>query len=81
MDVDDLLVLGSGDRDIGGDPNFDRCVNGGQHSVCLRVSQGDDEVGELGRVIFAGMGDYVCSVWCVLYCRCCAEVVRGDSGE
>ncbi len=63
LDVDDLLVLGSCDRDGGGDPNFDRCVNGDQHSVCLRVSQGDDEVGELGGVILADMGDYVCSVW------------------
>ncbi len=60
--MDDLLVLGFGDRDGGGDPNFDRCVNGDQHCVCLRVSQGDDEVGELGGVILADMGDYVCSV-------------------
>ena len=66
LDVDDLLVQGSCDRDCGGDSNFDRRVNGGQHGVYLRVSQGDDEVGELGGVILADTGDYICSVWCGL---------------
>ena len=47
----------------------------------LGVSQGDDEVCELGGVIRAGMGDYVRSVWCGLKRRCCAEVVGGDYGE
>ena len=64
--MDDLLVLRSGDRDGGGDPNFDRCVNGGRHRVCLRVSQGDDKVGELGGVLLADVENYVCSVGCGL---------------
>ena len=58
----DLLVLGPGDCDVGGDSNFDRCINGGQHCVCLGISQGDDKVGELGGVILADVRDYVCSV-------------------
>ncbi len=81
LDVDDLLLLGSYDRDCGGDSDFDRCVYGGQHCVCLGVSKGDDEVGELGGVIFADMGDNVCSVWCGLKRRCCDEVDWGDYGE
>jgi len=63
LDVDNLLMMGSGDCDGGGDPNFNGCVKGDQHCICLRVSQGNDKVGELGGVILANMGDYVCSVW------------------
>ena len=59
----DLLVLGSFDSDGGGDPNSDRCIDGGQHCICLGVSRRDDEVGELGGVILADVRDYVCSVW------------------
>jgi len=47
LDVNDLLVAGSRNGDGGGEPYFDRCVDGGQHCVCFRVSQGDDKVGEL----------------------------------
>ena len=57
-------MVGSSDCDGGGDPNFNRWVNGGQHCVCLGVSQGDDKVGELGGVVLADVGDYVCSVGC-----------------
>ena len=35
--VHDLLVLGPCDGDGGGDSHFDSCVDGGQHSICLRV--------------------------------------------
>ncbi len=66
LKVNDLLVMGSGDRDGGRDPNFDRCVSGDQHCVRLGMSQGDDEVGELGGVILADVGDYVCTVGCGL---------------
>ena len=64
MDVDNSLMVGSSESDGGGDPNFNRCVNGGQHCVCFGVSQGNDKVGELGGVVLADVGDYVCSVRC-----------------
>ncbi len=81
LDVDDLLVLGSCDRDGGGNPNFNRCVDGGQHCVFLGVGHGDDEVYELGGVILADMRDYVHSVWCGLKRGWCAEEVGGGCGE
>ena len=55
-------MMGSGDCDGSGDSNFDRCVNDGQHCICLRVGQGNDKVGELGGVAVADVGDSVCSV-------------------
>ncbi len=67
-----MLELGSGDRDGGGDPNFDRCVNGGQHCVCLGVSQGGDEVGELGELSLRTR-EIVCMrrlVWVVVWVMC-----------
>ena len=39
LDMNDLLVMGSRDSDGDGEPYFDRCVEGGQHCVCLGVSQ------------------------------------------
>ena len=47
LDVNDLLVMGSSDTDCGGEPYVDWCLDGGQHWVCLRVSQGDDKIDEL----------------------------------
>ena len=35
LDVDNLLMMGSCDCDGGGDLNFDGCVDGGQHCICL----------------------------------------------
>ena len=63
-DVDNLLMVGSRDYDGDGDPYFNRCVSGGHHCLCLGVSQEDDKVGELGGVVRADVGDYVCSVGC-----------------
>ena len=57
-------MVGSNDCDCGGDPYFTRRVNGGQHCVCLGVSPEDDKVGELGGVVLADVGDYVCFVGC-----------------
>ena len=74
-------MVGSNDCDDGGDPNFNRCVNAGQHCVCLGVKKRDGKVGELGGVILADMEGNVCSVRCGLKRRCCAEVVEGDYGE
>ncbi len=62
--VNKLLMAGSSDCDGGGDSNFNRCVNGGRHCVCLGVSQGDDQVSELRGVVLAYVRDYVCSVGC-----------------
>ena len=47
LDMDNLLVVGSRNGDGGGEPYFDRCIDGGHHCVCLGVSQGDDKVGKL----------------------------------
>jgi len=47
LDVYNLLVMGARNGDCGGEPYFDRCVDGGQHRICLGVSQGDDEAGGL----------------------------------
>jgi len=62
LDVDNLLMVRSNNCDGGGDPDFNRCVNGGHHCVCLGVSQGDNKASELGGVVLADLGDYVCSV-------------------
>ncbi len=64
MYVDNLLMVGSSDCDGGWDSNFNRCVNGGQHCVCLGVCQENDKVSKLGGVVLADMRDYVCSVGC-----------------
>ena len=41
--VNNLLMVGACNGDCGGEPYFDRCVDGGQHRICLGVSQGDNE--------------------------------------
>ena len=64
LDVHNLLVAGTRNGDCGGDPYFDRCFDGGQHCICLGVSQGDDKVGELRGGVFAEVGDDVGSVGC-----------------
>ncbi len=35
--VGNLLVVGACDGDSGGEPDVDRCVNSGQHCICLGV--------------------------------------------
>ncbi len=45
LDVYNLLVMGACDGDCGGESYFDRCVDGGQHRICLGVSQGDAKAG------------------------------------
>ena len=45
LDVYNFWVMGTCDGDCGGEPYFDRYVDGGQHRICLGVSQGDDEAG------------------------------------
>ncbi len=47
LDVYNMLVMGARNGDCGGEPYFDRCFDGGQHCICLGMSQGDDKVGEL----------------------------------
>jgi hypothetical protein len=47
LDMYNLLVMGARNGDCGGESYFDRCFNGGQHCICLMLSHGDDEVGEL----------------------------------
>ena len=64
LDVHDFLVMGACDGDCGGDPYFDLCFDGGQHCICLGVSQADDKVGELRECVFAEMRDDVGSVRC-----------------
>ena len=62
--MNDLLVVGSRNGDVGGEPYLDRCVDVGQHYVCLGMSQGDDKVGELRGGVLVEVGDDVCSVMC-----------------
>ncbi len=45
LDVYILLVMRACDGDCGGESYFDRCVDGGQHRICLGVSQGDEKAG------------------------------------
>ena len=47
LDVYNLLVMGARNGNSGGEPYFDRYVDGGHHCICLGVGQGDDEAGEL----------------------------------
>ncbi len=44
LDVHNLLAMGACDGDCGGEPYFDRCVDGGKHRICLGMSQGDDKL-------------------------------------
>ncbi len=53
LDVDNFLVVGARYGDCSGEPDFDWCVDGGEHCVCLGVSQGDDKAGELRGGVFA----------------------------
>ena len=41
--VNNLFMVGACDGDSGGQQYFDRCVDSGQHRICLGVSQGDNE--------------------------------------
>ncbi len=52
LDGDDLLVVGAGDGDSGGEFEIYRDVHSGYHCVCVGVCHGDDKVGELRGCIF-----------------------------
>ncbi len=39
LDMDNLLAVGSRNGDGGREPDFDRCVDGSDHCVCLGVCQ------------------------------------------
>ncbi len=43
LHVNNVLMVGACNGDCGGEPYFDRCVDGGQHRICLGVSQGDNK--------------------------------------
>ena len=43
LKVNKLLMVGACDGDCGGESYFDRCVDSGQHRICLGVSQGDNK--------------------------------------
>ena len=45
LDVYNLLVVGACDVDCGWEPNFDLCVDGSHHRICLGVGQGENEAG------------------------------------
>ncbi len=47
LDVDNLLVVGARYGDCSREPNFNWCVNGSKHCVCLGMCQRDDKAGEL----------------------------------
>ncbi len=41
----------------GAESSFDGICLGGQHSICRRVNDRNDEVGELGGVVLLGVGE------------------------
>ena len=47
----------------GAESSFDGVGLGGQHSICRRVGDRDDVVGELGGVVFLGVGEDEGTVW------------------
>ena len=47
LNIDDVLMVGACNGDYDGEPDFNRCVDGIKHDVCLGVCQRDDEVGQL----------------------------------
>ena len=67
--------------------SFDGIGLGGQHNVCRRVIDRDDEVGELGGVVLLGVREETGTVW---GCSeedgrvgvCCLEFLdRGQEGD
>ena len=59
----------SPDGDKCGKGNSDWSVECGEYGISGGAVEGDDEVGELGGLGFTVMGEYVCTVWCVLEVR------------
>ena len=47
LDMDDLLMVGACNGNSGGEPYFNRCVDGSKHDECFGVCQRDDEANQL----------------------------------
>ena len=47
LDVNNLLVVGTRNGDCGGEPYFHRCFDGGQHCICVGLSQRYDKDGNV----------------------------------